>query len=64
MKLEVATSQAGFISSALANVVQEVILGGVLAFLVLFLFLREFRYPVAVALVIPRVRLALVGPSP
>lgn len=51
--LEVATSQAGFISDALANVVQEVILGGVLAFLVLFLFLREFRYPVAVALVIP-----------
>jgi len=51
--LEVATSQAGFISDALANVVQEVILGGILAFLVLFLFLREFRYPVAVALVIP-----------
>ncbi|HET7464421.1 MAG TPA: efflux RND transporter permease subunit [Longimicrobium sp.] len=51
--LEVATSQAGFISDALANVVQEVILGGILAFLVLFLFLRELRYPVAVALVIP-----------
>ena len=53
VKLEVATSQAGFISSALANVVQEVVLGGILAFLVLFLFLRELRYPVAVALVIP-----------
>ena len=53
VRLEVATSQAGFISDALQNVVQEVILGGVLAFLVLFLFLREVRYPVAVALVIP-----------
>lgn len=51
--LQVATSQAGFISDALNNVVQEVILGGVLAFLVLFFFLREWRYPVAVALVIP-----------
>lgn len=53
VRLEVATSQAGFISAALSNVVQEVVLGGVLAFLVLFLFLREVRYPVAVALVIP-----------
>lgn len=53
VRLEVATSQAGFISDALRNVVQEVILGGILAFLVLFLFLREVRYPIAVALVIP-----------
>jgi len=53
VKLEVAMSQAGFISDALANVVQEVLLGGVLAFLVLFLFLREVRYPIAVALAIP-----------
>jgi HAE1 family hydrophobic/amphiphilic exporter-1 len=53
VRLEVAMSQAGFISDALANVVQEVLLGGVLAFLVLFLFLREVRYPVAVALAIP-----------
>jgi HAE1 family hydrophobic/amphiphilic exporter-1 len=53
VKLEVAMSQAGFISDALSNVVQEVILGGILAFLVLFLFLREARYPVAIALAIP-----------
>ncbi|MBV9773300.1 MAG: efflux RND transporter permease subunit [Gemmatimonadetes bacterium] len=53
VKLEVAMSQAGFISDALANVVQEVVLGGILAFLVLFLFLREVRYPIAVALSIP-----------
>ncbi len=53
VKVDVATSQAGFISDALANVVQEVVLGGILAFLVLFLFLREVRYPVAIALAIP-----------
>jgi HAE1 family hydrophobic/amphiphilic exporter-1 len=53
VEVEVAMSQAGFISDALSNVVQEVTLGGVLAFLVLFLFLREWRYPVAVALAIP-----------
>jgi HAE1 family hydrophobic/amphiphilic exporter-1 len=53
VELQVAMSQAGFISDALANVVQEVLLGGILAFLVLFLFLREVRYPIAVALAIP-----------
>ncbi|HEU0298320.1 MAG TPA: efflux RND transporter permease subunit, partial [Longimicrobium sp.] len=53
VKIDVAMSQAGFISDALANVVQEVVLGGILAFLVLFLFLREARYPVAIALAIP-----------
>ncbi|HEX6912825.1 MAG TPA: efflux RND transporter permease subunit [Longimicrobium sp.] len=53
VQLQVAMSQAGFISDALANVVQEVVLGGILAFLVLFLFLREARYPVAIALAIP-----------
>jgi HAE1 family hydrophobic/amphiphilic exporter-1 len=49
----VATSQAGFISDSIANVVQEVVLGGILAFLVLFLFLRDVRVPVAIALAIP-----------
>jgi len=52
-RLVVASSQAGFIADALDNVTQEVVFGGLLAFLVLFLFLRNWRYPVAVALVIP-----------
>jgi hydrophobic/amphiphilic exporter-1 (mainly G- bacteria), HAE1 family len=51
--VEVAMSQAGFISDAITNVVQQVLFGGLLAFLVLFLFLRDARYPVAVALAIP-----------
>jgi hydrophobic/amphiphilic exporter-1 (mainly G- bacteria), HAE1 family len=53
VKLEVATSQAGFIRDALSNVVSQVLVGGLLAFLVLFLFLREARYPVAIGLAIP-----------
>jgi HAE1 family hydrophobic/amphiphilic exporter-1 len=51
--IDVATSQAGFITEAISNVVQALVLGGLLAFLVLFLFLRDARYPVAVALAIP-----------
>ncbi len=52
-QMEVASSQAGFISDSISNVVQALIFGGVLAFLVLFLFLRDPRYPVAIALAIP-----------
>jgi HAE1 family hydrophobic/amphiphilic exporter-1 len=53
IQIDVAMSQAGFISDAIASVVQALIVGGILAFLVLFLFLRDARYPVAVALAIP-----------
>ncbi|MDQ3389363.1 MAG: efflux RND transporter permease subunit, partial [Gemmatimonadota bacterium] len=53
VRVEVAMSQAGFISEALSNVVEQVVVGGILAFLILFLFLREVRYPIAVALAIP-----------
>ncbi|MFQ6047280.1 MAG: efflux RND transporter permease subunit, partial [Gemmatimonadales bacterium] len=53
IELDVAMSQAEFITEAIANVVQALALGAVLAFLVLFLFLRDPRYPVAVALAIP-----------
>lgn len=53
VRLDVASSQAGFISAAIDNVVQDLIIGGVLAFLILFLFLRDPRYPVAIALAMP-----------
>jgi hydrophobic/amphiphilic exporter-1 (mainly G- bacteria), HAE1 family len=53
LSIDVAMSQAGFIADAITNVVQALVLGGLLAFLVLFLFLRDARYPVAVALAIP-----------
>ena len=51
--LDVASSQAGFISDSISNVVQALVFGGILAFLVLFLFLKDPRYPVAIALAIP-----------
>ncbi len=53
MSLEVASTQAAFISDSINNVVWALVLGGALAFLVLFLFLRDPRYPVAIALAIP-----------
>ncbi|MEJ2185420.1 MAG: efflux RND transporter permease subunit, partial [Gemmatimonadota bacterium] len=51
--VDVAMSQAGFIGDAISNVVQALVLGGIQAFLVLFLFLRDARYPIAIALAIP-----------
>jgi HAE1 family hydrophobic/amphiphilic exporter-1 len=53
MHVDVASSQAGFISDSISNVVSALVFGGVLAFLVLFFFLRDPRYPVAIALAIP-----------
>ncbi len=51
--VEIASNQATFIADSISNVIQALILGGVLAFVVLFFFLRDPRYPVAVALAIP-----------
>jgi len=53
LQIDVAMSQAGFITDAISNVVQALVYGGLLAFLVLFFFLRDWRYPVGVALAIP-----------
>jgi HAE1 family hydrophobic/amphiphilic exporter-1 len=53
VELAIASSQAGFIRDAISNVVQSLALGAVLAFLVLFLFLHDARYPVAISLSIP-----------
>ncbi|MCH7716503.1 MAG: efflux RND transporter permease subunit [Gemmatimonadetes bacterium] len=53
IRLDIAMSQADFIGDAISSVVQALLVGGLLAFLVLFLFLRDARYPVAIALAIP-----------
>jgi hydrophobic/amphiphilic exporter-1 (mainly G- bacteria), HAE1 family len=53
VSVDVAMSQAGFVSAAISNLVRNMIAGAVLAFLVLILFLRDPRYPVAIALAIP-----------
>jgi HAE1 family hydrophobic/amphiphilic exporter-1 len=53
MSIDVADDQAAFIADSISNVVQALVFGGLLAFLVLFLFLRDSRYPFAIALAIP-----------
>jgi len=53
VSVEIADDQARFISDSIANVVQALLWGGILAFLVLFAFLREPRYPLAIAVAIP-----------
>ena len=53
LRIEVAMTQAQFISDAISSVVQALLYGGVLSFLVLFLFLQDVRYPVAIGLAIP-----------
>ncbi len=53
VRLAVASSQAGFIRAAIGTVEQQVVFGGLLAFLVLFLFLGDVRYPLAIATAIP-----------
>jgi hydrophobic/amphiphilic exporter-1 (mainly G- bacteria), HAE1 family len=53
LRIEVAMSQAGFVAAAIGSVVHALLWGAGLAFLVLLLFLRDVRYPVAIALAIP-----------
>lgn len=53
VSIEIAMNQADFVSEAIGNVVDALVQGGILAFLVLFLFLRDARYPVTIALSIP-----------
>ncbi|MDX1576955.1 MAG: efflux RND transporter permease subunit, partial [Gemmatimonadota bacterium] len=53
VSIEIASSQASFIRNAISNVVSALLFGGFLAFVVLFLFLRDPRYPIAIGLAIP-----------
>lgn len=60
-QLDVASSQAGFIADSISNVVSALVFGGLLAFFVLFFFLRDPRYPIGVALAIPLSVIATFG---
>lgn len=53
VRLDVAMSQATFVSEAIDNVVGNLVQGAFLAFLVLLLFLRDWRYPLAIGVAIP-----------
>ncbi len=53
ISLAVVEAQAGFIELAIGQVQQEIIAGGVLAFLMLVLFLRNWRTPLIIAIAMP-----------
>jgi HAE1 family hydrophobic/amphiphilic exporter-1 len=53
VELDVVTNQATFVTAAIQNVVAALVLGGLLAFLVLFPFLRDPRWPTSIAVAIP-----------
>jgi hydrophobic/amphiphilic exporter-1 (mainly G- bacteria), HAE1 family len=61
VEIAVASSQAIFISQSIRSLVQNIVLGAVLAFLVLVLFLRDARFPIAIALAIPISVIATFG---
>ena len=51
--VEVLREEASFISQAIDNLLQTLLIGGVLAFLVLFLFLDDIRIPFTIGVAIP-----------
>jgi HAE1 family hydrophobic/amphiphilic exporter-1 len=61
MRLTMVAAQARFVSAALSNLVQEIVVGGALALLMILLFLRDMRSAVAIGLVVPlSITIALV----
>ncbi|HUP21260.1 MAG TPA: efflux RND transporter permease subunit, partial [Gemmatimonadota bacterium] len=53
VELPVVTEQGSFVTAALRGVLAALLVGGLLAFLVLFPFLRDPRWPAAIAVAIP-----------
>ncbi len=53
VKIKVVAAQAQFVSDALSNLGQEIVLGGILSLIVIVLFLRDLRGSIAIALIIP-----------
>ena len=53
VKIKVVAAQAQFVSDALGNLWQEIVIGGLLSLLVIVVFLRDWRGSIAIALIIP-----------
>ena len=51
--MTVVAAQAEFVNAALGNLVQEIVLGGILSLLVILLFLRDLRSSLAIGLIVP-----------
>lgn len=61
VRVAVVASQAEFVTDALANLAQEIVLGGGLALIVIMLFLKNWRTSLAIGLIVPlSVMVALV----
>jgi len=53
ISIEILSEDATFIRKAIQNLLQTLLLGGVLAFIVLFLFLNDIRTPFTIGIAIP-----------
>ena len=53
MNFHIALDHSDFIKESIYGVLEAIIIGGFLAFIILFFFLRDFRSPIFIALVIP-----------
>jgi hydrophobic/amphiphilic exporter-1 (mainly G- bacteria), HAE1 family len=53
IRIRVVAAQAQFVTDALGNLWQEIVIGGLLSLFVIVLFLRDWRGSVAIALIIP-----------
>ncbi|MFO7810830.1 MAG: efflux RND transporter permease subunit, partial [Candidatus Delongbacteria bacterium] len=53
VKINLVYDQSEFITESIRNVVSAILLGGLLSFLTLFLFLREFKAPFNISLAMP-----------
>ena len=53
LRMTVVAAQAEFVNAALGNLIQEIVLGGVLSLLVILLFLRDLRSSLAIGLIVP-----------
>ena len=62
LRLTVVAAQAEFVNAALGNLVQEIVLGGILSLLVILFFLRDVRSSLAIGLIVPlSILMALVA---
>ncbi len=53
LRIQVIAAQARFVNDALANLTQEIILGGALCLLLILLFLGDWRSALAIGLIVP-----------
>ena len=61
LEMTVVAAQAEFVNAALSNLIQEIVLGGILSLLVILLFLRDMRASLSIGLIVPlSVLMALV----